>query len=401
MKQIISDYIAILKENAVDFISETEIKKKLNLAITSNKPLVLKIGFDPTAADIHLGHTVLLRKLRKLQDFGYTEVCLIIGDFTAKIGDPSGRIALRPVLSDKEIKANAATYCKQVFKILDRKKTKQIYNSQWYKSISLSDFLSLLSSYTIARILERDDFSKRFKEQKPLTMLELVYPLMQGYDSVKIGADIEFGGTDQKFNLIVGRHLQQHFGQEPQAIVTMPILVGLDGSNKMSKSLDNYIGITDDPKSMFGKIMSISDEVMWEYYRLLSDLDIEEAKLKHPKEAKASLSFSTVAFYYSELDAERAKEEFERVFSQKKLPEDMPIYESKESRRTVIDLVCAVKVVASRNEARRLQDQGAIYQIDPNSGAQIPVTSEYLNIPKDGLVLKIGKKKFLKIRYVG
>jgi tyrosyl-tRNA synthetase len=398
MKKTISDYIAILKENTVDFISETEIEQKLEIAITSKKPLVLKIGFDPTAADIHLGHTVLLRKLRRLQDFGHTQVCLIIGDFTAKIGDPSGRTALRPLLSDKDIKANSATYCQQVFKVLDKKKTKQIYNSQWYKNMPLGFFLSLLSSYTIARILERDDFSKRFKDQKPLTMLELVYPLIQGYDSVRVSADIEFGGTDQKFNLLVGRYLQEYFKQPPQGVVTMPILVGLDGSNKMSKSLDNYIGVTDDPRSMFGKIMSISDEAMWEYFRLLSDTDVEIAKQMHPREAKKKLAHEIVGCYYSPDTADKESDEFDRVFSRKEIPSDMPVYEAKDIKLAVIDSLEAAKIVASKNEARRLMKQGAIYQLDPDTGKQTPVAGEFLDIPKEGLILKIGKKKFLKIR---
>ena len=273
MKSKITQHLELIKENSVDLIAEEELAFKLENSFKKNKPLKLKIGFDPTAKDIHLGHTVLLRKLRKLQDLGH-QVYLIIGDFTAKIGDPSQRTALRPVLTDKEIKANAATYTQQVFKILNKKKTKIINNSIWYKKIGLPKFLSLLSSYTIARILERDDFSQRIKEGKPLTVLEIIYPLIQGYDSCKMEADIEFGGTDQKFNLIVGRHLQQTFGQPSQVVVTMPILVGLDGKNKMSKSLNNYIGVTEDPKSMFGKIMSISDQVMWEILNCLVTLTL-------------------------------------------------------------------------------------------------------------------------------
>jgi tyrosyl-tRNA synthetase len=259
VKKEIERHLDCIKENAVDVISLNEISAKLEKSLAEHKPLNLKIGFDPTARDIHLGHTVLLRKLRKLQDLGHV-VNLIIGDFTAKIGDPSGRSILRPVLSDEEIKDNASTYTDQAFKILDKQKTKIIFNSSWYKSMGISQFLSLLSSYTVARMLERDDFALRIKENRPLTIVEMVYPLIQGYDSVMMNADIEFGGTDQKFNLIVGRHLQEVYGKPSQAIVTMPILVGLDGVNKMSKSLGNYIGVTEEPKSMFGKLMSISDE---------------------------------------------------------------------------------------------------------------------------------------------
>ena len=263
MKPAISDHLKALKENTVDLIAEKELKLKLENSLKKKTPLKLKIGLDPTSRDIHLGHTVLLRKLRKLQDLGH-KVYFIIGDFTAKIGDPSARSVLRPTLTDKEIKQNASTYTKQAFKILDRKKTKVIYNSIWYKKMGLPSFLSVLSSYTIARILERDDFSRRIKENQPLTLLEIIYPLIQGYDSCQMEADIEFGGTDQKFNLIVGRHLQETFGLAAQVAITMPILVGLDGKNKMSKSLGNYIGITESPKEMFGKLMSISDQSMWE-----------------------------------------------------------------------------------------------------------------------------------------
>ncbi|MBU2102696.1 MAG: tyrosine--tRNA ligase, partial [Candidatus Omnitrophica bacterium] len=262
MKSQIQRHLDVLRENAVDVVSEDELRVKLENSLLTNTPLKLKIGFDPTARDIHLGHTVLLRKLRKLQDLGHF-VYLVIGDFTAKIGDPSGRNSLRPILSDDEIRENATTYTEQAFKILDEGKTKIIYNSIWYKQIKLSSFLSILSSYTVARVLEREDFSQRIKENRPLTLLEIIYPLIQGYDSVMLEADIEFGGTDQKFNLIVGRHLQEVFNQKPQGVVTMPLLVGLDGKNKMSKSLGNYIGVTDEPQAMFGKVMSINDEVMW------------------------------------------------------------------------------------------------------------------------------------------
>ena len=335
MKLKIAQHLEIIEENAVDVISKEELAAKLKSSFDNNKPLRLKIGFDPTARDIHLGHTVLLRKLRKLQNLGHV-VHLIIGDFTAKIGDPSGKSALRPVLTDKDIKSNASTYTDQAFKILDKKKTKVIYNSIWYKKMSLDKFLSVLSSYTVARVLERDDFSQRIKEGKPLTLLETIYPLIQGYDSYMMEADIEFGGTDQKFNLIVGRHLQQSFGQVSQAIVTMPILVGLDGKNKMSKSLNNYIGITDSPKDMFGKLMSISDEVMWEYLRLLTDRskeEIESLKQQHPMETKTNLAVEIVSFYHSEKSAQKAKEEFKQVFSKGNLPQDMPQYKVKELKK--------------------------------------------------------------------
>ena len=352
MKDKISQHLKTITENAVDFISEEEVTAKLKTSLQENKPLKLKIGFDPTASDIHLGHTVLLTKLRKLQDLGHT-VYFIIGDFTAKIGDPSGRMVLRPVLTDKEIKANASTYTTQAFKLLDKKKTKIIYNSIWYKQMKLKDFLSLLSSYTVARLLERDDFSQRMKEGKPLSLLEIIYPLIQGYDSVMCEADIEFGGTDQKFNLIVGRHLQEVFGQKSQGIVTMPLLVGLDGKNKMSKSLGNYIGITEDPKDIFGKVMSISDEIMWEYFRLLTDFNLEEIKIKHPKEAKLMLAQKIVSLYCSPKIAQKERENFERVFSQRKIPTDMPVCVVGRSCVDLIEVIHKEKLASSKNEARR------------------------------------------------
>ncbi|UCC94413.1 MAG: tyrosine--tRNA ligase, partial [Candidatus Omnitrophota bacterium] len=325
MKKKVATHLEAIKENTVDVISEGELLGKIENSLRTNTPLKVKVGFDPTARDIHLGHTVLLMKLRKLQDLGH-RVIFIIGDFTAKIGDPSARSALRPVLSDHEIRDNALTYTQQAFKILDRKKTKVIYNSIWYKQMGLSDFLSLLSSYTIARMLERDDFSQRMNENRPLTMLELVYPLIQGYDSVKAEADIELGGTDQKFNLIVGRHLQEVFGQKPQAVVTLPLLVGLDGTNKMSKSLGNYVGITETAASMFGKLMSISDETMWEYFRLLTHCSREEVRKMHPKDAKLFLAQTIVSEHHSPKIAKAERQEFERVFSQRQLPKDIPVY---------------------------------------------------------------------------
>lgn len=395
MNKEIARHLEAIKENSVDLISEEELITKIKNSLNKKKPLKLKIGFDPTASDIHLGHTVLLRKLRRLQDLGH-QVYFIIGDFTAKIGDPSQRTALRPILSDKEIKANAATYTNQAFKILDKKKTKVIYNSIWYKNMPLSKFLSLLSSYTLARILERDDFSQRLKEGRPLTLLEVTYPLIQGYDSYKLEADIEFGGTDQKFNLIVGRRLQQAFGQVSQAIVTMPILVGLDGKNKMSKSLDNYIGITDKPKEMFGKIMSISDEIMWEYFRLLTDYDVQGMKEIHPKQAKLKLAENIVSFYYSAEKAKKEKEEFEKVFSKGKLPQDILIHSSG-STASIITILSSAKIVSSKNEARRLLSQGAISFVNPEDFSQTTAKQDEFNVSIKGEILKIGKKKFLKV----
>lgn len=390
MKKEISRQIEIIKSRAVDIISEQDLVVKLSACLEKKRPLKIKIGFDPTASDIHLGHTVLLRPLRKLQDLGH-RVYFIIGDFTAKIGDPSGRATLRPVLTDRQIKSNAATYTRQAFKILDKQKTKIIYNSVWYKNMNLSRFLSLLSSYTVARMLERDDFSKRMKENKPLTMLEIIYPLIQGYDSYKLGADVEFGGTDQKFNLIVGRHLQQFFGQPAQAVVTMPLLVGLDGVNKMSKSLGNYVGVTDSAKDMFGKLMSVSDEIMWEYFRLLTDCNLEEMKSLHPKEAKARMARELVSFYHSPKAATRETAEFERVFSKKEIPADIPVYKAAAEQVDLARILQERGIVSSKNEARRLLSQGSI------SSEGKAIKNQVINVPAEGIIIKVGKKRFLKI----
>ncbi|MCM8820279.1 MAG: tyrosine--tRNA ligase [Candidatus Omnitrophica bacterium] len=396
LKIAIKEQLSVFKENTIDFISEDELIQKLEISISENKPLKLKIGFDPTACDIHLGHTVLLNKLHKLQKLGHI-VYFVVGDFTAKIGDPSGRITQRPILTDEEIKKNASTYTSQIFKILDKSKTKIIYNSIWYKDMKLEDFLSILTNYTVARLLERDDFSKRLKENKPLTILEMIYPLIQGYDSVKLEADVEFGGSDQKFNLIVGRNLQQAFRQKPQVVITLPLLVGLDGKNKMSKSLDNYIGINETPKDMFGKIMSISDEVMWEYFRLLTDCNLDEIKKLHPKEAKLYLAQTLVSRYYSHQIAIKEKEEFERIFSKNQLPTQIPTYQAKADKIDILETLLDAKIVLSKNEARRLLMQGGIWIIDEKNHSSYSLKEQIIKIPQNGIVLKIGKKKFLKI----
>ena len=396
MKKKVAEHLKIIKENAVDVISEEELVKKVTYSIKSQNPLRLKIGFDPTAKDLHLGHTVLLKKLRKLQDLGH-HVYFIVGDFTAQIGDPSGRKGLRPVLTIKEIKDNAKTYTEQAFKILHRRRTKVIFNSSWYRNLSLSQFFPLLSSYTVARMLERDDFSQRLKENKPLSILEFIYPLIQGYDSVKVKADIEFGGTDQKFNLIVGRHIQESIGQSPQVVVTMPLLLGLDGKNKMSKSLGNYVGITEEPFQMFGKIMSISDVTMGEYFRLLTDLDIEKVKKMHPKEAKLLLAEKIVSEYHSPSLAKKAKEEFERIFSRKETPKDLPLFTVSEKKVDLIELLYSSKLVSSRNQARRLLLQKGVREKEKDT----PLQDRVLEIPPQGLILKVGKRKFLKVVYQG
>ncbi|MDD5081067.1 MAG: tyrosine--tRNA ligase [Candidatus Omnitrophica bacterium] len=396
MEKRLTGQLDVLKKNAVDFLPLDEIASKFSQSLKTKTPLRLKIGFDPTAADIHLGHTVLLRKLRKLQDLGHM-VFLIIGDFTAKIGDPSGKTALRPMLSDKEIQKNAGTYTSQAFKILDKKRTKVIYNSVWYKKMTLTDFLPLLKSYTVARMLERDDFSKRFSENKPLALLELIYPLIQGYDSVMCDADIEFGGTDQKFNLLVGRHLQEVFNKPRQGIVTMPILVGLDGENKMSKSLNNYIGVTESSGNMFGKIMSISDESMKEYYKLLTDISPQDYKELHPKAAKINLAKEIISFYFSKETAQKEHDNFESVFSKKQVPEKMVSIAVFENEINLIDIFSKNKIVTTNNEARRLIQQGSVAMLNTDGSVLEIVKDQILRLKERETILKIGKKRFIKI----
>ncbi|HEC69569.1 MAG TPA: tyrosine--tRNA ligase [Candidatus Omnitrophica bacterium] len=389
LRKEVAKQLRLIERGTHEIISKDELSKKIEFSLRKNKPLKVKAGFDPTSKDIHLGHVVLLKKLRTFQDLGHV-VYFIIGDFTARIGDPSGRSELRPSLTEEEVLANASTYTQQAFKILDRKKTKVIFNSKWFKDLKIEDFFPILKSYTLARLLERDDFSLRMKENKPITILEFFYPLLQGYDSVKIGADVELGGTDQKFNLIVGRHLQEFFGQPSQVIITLPLLVGLDGKNKMSKSLGNFIGIEEPPSEIFGKTMSISDELMYHYFELLTDFDLDKLKKMHPKEAKELLAFSFVCWFYDEETAIGEKERFNEIFSKKKLDkQDFPIYPLKEEKN-ILDLLLEKNLVSSRNEARRLIKQKAL----EFEGEK--VLDEKFIINKEGL-LKIGKKKFLRI----
>ncbi|MBU1871884.1 MAG: tyrosine--tRNA ligase, partial [Candidatus Omnitrophica bacterium] len=327
----IEQQLKIIKRGAVEIIPEEELVKKLEQAKQKNRPLRIKAGFDPTAADIHLGHTVLLRKLRQFQDLGHM-VYFLVGDFTARIGDPSGQNKIRRILTEKEIKNNAATYKRQAFKVLNPKKVKFKFNSRWFDRMHGLEFGRLLTHYTVTRLLERDDFSSRMKAQKPLYMSELLYPILQGYDSVVLNADVEIGGTDQKFNMIVGRDLQKDFHQAPQVIITMPLLEGTDGVNKMSKSLGNYIGITEQPQEMFGKIMSISDEMMFKYYNLLTDEEPDSIKHIHPKDAKLKLAELIVAGYHSKKAAGITRNEFQRVFASRQLPSDIPAFEIKTER---------------------------------------------------------------------
>ncbi|MDP2937908.1 MAG: tyrosine--tRNA ligase [Candidatus Omnitrophota bacterium] len=387
-KSDIDKQIEVIKRGVVEIISEEELKAKLEGSIREKRPLRVKAGFDPTAPDIHLGHTVLLRKLRQFQDLGH-KVIFLIGDFTARIGDPSGRQETRKQLTKEEVLANAATYKRQVSKILDVDKIQVTFNSEWFDKMSVLDILKLTTHATVAQMLARSDFKKRLSKGEDISLLEFMYPLLQGYDSVKLEADIELGGTDQIFNLLVGRDIQRDFGQAQQVIITMPLLEGTDGVQKMSKSYANFIAINENPNEMFGKIMSISDEMMLKYYTLLTDEDLEAIKKMHPKEAKVKLAQELIGQYHSKKDAEKTRLEFERVFSQGELPQDIPEYKT-DGKQSITTILLNSRLVKSGNEARRLIKQGAV-SLDNSK-----VRQENF-VPIKGGVLKVGSRRFLKI----
>ncbi|MCH7926852.1 MAG: tyrosine--tRNA ligase [Candidatus Dadabacteria bacterium] len=388
--------LEIIRKGSEEIISEEQLIKKLKKSSSTNKPLRIKAGFDPTAPDIHLGHCVLLRKLRDFQQLGHI-VVLIIGDFTAMIGDPSGRSDTRPPLTKEQIKQNSKTYQSQVFKIIDKDKTEIVFNSSWLGKMGAEDLLELSALENVARMLERDDFEKRYKSGKPITIKEFLYPLMQAYDSVSIKSDIELGGTDQKFNLLLGRDIQRHFEQEPQVVLTMPILEGLDGTRKMSKSLGNYIAVEDTPEDMYGKIMSVSDELMWKYYDLLtsvSDDEINQKKSAHPMESKTNLASLIVQWLYDGQRATDAKNSFETKFSKRQFPADAKeILIDKSEVAGVVNLAVKISTkIKSKAEAKRLVQQGGLTingtKID-DIGADVP--------DSDILEVKLGKREFFKV----
>jgi len=399
MKKIsIEEEIDIIKRNAVDLLPEEELREKLRKARREGKPIIVKYGADPSKPDLHLGHYVCLRKLKELQELGH-KIVFIVGDFTAMIGDPSGRTSTRPRLKEKEVKENARTYFEQVYKVLDREKTKVVYNSQWLSSLSLTDIIELASTYTVARMLERDDFNYRFKSEIPISIHEFLYPLLQGYDSYAIKADIEVGGTDQKFNFLVAREIQKSLGQEPQVILTLPLLEGTDGRLKMSKSYNNYIGITEPPKEMYGKIMSIQDELVPKYYKLLilnKDYEIasvEEEMKRNPRDVKAKLAFEVVKIFHGEEEARKAEEEFVRIFREKKAPQDIETFEVPREGMSILDLLVKSKLVKSRSEARRLLRQNAIKL----NGEKLTDEKKIILVDESSKVLKVGKRRFLKL----
>lgn len=398
----VEEQIALIERGAVDFHSREDLVKKLTKSLETGKPLTIKAGFDPTAPDLHLGHTVLIQKLRHFQLLGH-EVNFLIGDFTGLIGDPTGKSETRPPLTPEDVKRNAETYKEQVFKILDPSKTKVVFNSTWLGQLTSYDMIRLASELTVARMLERDDFKKRFESNRPISIHEFLYPLIQGYDSVALEADVELGGTDQLFNLLMGRDLQRSRGQEPQVVLTMPLLEGLDGVNKMSKSLGNYIGISEAPDNIFGKIMSISDELMFRYYELLSDLSMTEVgalkeKMQkgeiHPKAVKVQLAKEMVARFHSAADAEEAERNFEQVFARHELPDEIEEVQMPQAAEPiwVPKLLLDAGLVKSTSDGRRMIQQNAV-NLDGNKVNDIDAT-----IPAQGTVLlKVGKRRFCRV----
>ncbi len=398
----VKEQMDLIKRGAFEIIPEEELVQKLEKSYKENKPLKIKLGCDPTRPDLHLGHSVVLRKLAQFQDLGHDAI-LIVGDFTGMIGDPSGRNSSRPPLSFEEARENGKSYFEQASKILHKEKTKIVYNSEWLGKMSFEDVIKLASKYTVARMLERDDFTNRYKGGIPILMHEILYPLAQAMDSVAIESNVELGGTDQKFNLLVGRDIQREFGASPQVILTMPLLVGTDGSEKMSKSLDNYIGINEPPKEIYGKTLSIPDNLIYSYFELTTDVTNEELKsIKeslsdkevNPRDIKRKLARTLVAMYHSEEDAITAENEFDNIFVKKGLPDQMPEYRAEAGLNdsNILDLIVMVGFAPSKGEARRLVQQGGV-TID---GEKISDIAASVKFDQDK-ILKVGKRNFIKI----
>lgn len=402
LKEDVEQQFTYLQKGSTEIIQENELKSKIERSLKNREPLKVKAGFDPTAPDIHLGHVVLLRKMKHFQDLGH-DVIFLIGDFTGLIGDPSGRSKTRPAMTREEIEKNAETYKEQVFKILDPDKTIIDFNSRWLGQFSSFDVIKLTAKYTVARILERDDFAKRLEASQPISCHEILYPLMQAYDSVALQADVELGGTDQKFNLLVGRDIQREYEQEPQIVLTMPLLEGLDGVEKMSKSLGNYVGITEPPEQIFGKIMSISDDLMFRYYELLTDLPMQDIKSLrkqadaneiNPRDIKARLARMITADFWNKEAADKAAAEFEKIFKHGKIPSDIPEVSVNRDRLNIIDLLSENNLVSSRKEAKRTVQQGGVYLNDERIQ---DINAVVTFSAKNKHILKIGKKRFYKI----
>ena len=405
MENELKRQLEIIKRGVAELVPEKELVEKIKKSLKTGKPLHIKLGLDPTAPDIHLGHTVVLQKLRQFQELGHN-ITIILGDYTARIGDPTGKSETRKQLTEEAVRANAQTYEEQIFKILDKSRTKVVFNSQWLAPLTFADVIGLAAKYTVARMLERDDFNKRFHSELPISIHEFFYPLMQGYDSVALEADVELGGTDQKFNLLMGRHLQKEYGQEPQVALMMPILEGLDGVQKMSKSLGNYIGITDSPKEMYGKTMSIADELMLRYFELVTPVDMEEiGKIQkgleedvlHPRDVKMRLAREIVTIYHGAGAAQQAEEEFKNIFQKKELPDEVPEYvldnnELEDGLIWLPKLLTLAGLTSGTSEGKRLVKQGAVRIDDERVN-----DPELRFAPKDGAIIKAGKRKFAKI----
>jgi tyrosyl-tRNA synthetase len=397
----ITEQMDLIKRGTSEIIPEEELVKKLERSANEGVPLNIKLGCDPSRPDLHIGHSVVLRKLAQFQTLGHQAI-LIVGDFTGMIGDPSGRNATRPSLTLKETREHGESYFQQASKILDAQNTKIVYNSEWLGKMSFEDVIKLAAKYTVARMLERDDFTKRYKAGEPISIHELLYPLAQAMDSVAIKSDVELGGTDQKFNLLVGRDIQREHGQEPQVILTMPLLVGTDGVEKMSKSYDNYIGISESPKEIFGKTLSIPDNLIYNYYELASDYSSSELKgIKHqlndskvnPRDIKRRLARTLVRMYHSEEAAIQAEEEFDRIFIKKEIPDEVEEFkiDDTNSEINILDLILKVNFAPSKGEARRLVTQGGV-SINGNKITDFNHTTKL----DEGMILKVGKRKFIK-----
>jgi tyrosyl-tRNA synthetase len=396
----------IIRRGVAEIVPEDEMRKKVERSVITGKPLKVKLGLDPSAPDIHVGHTVVLHKLRQFQELGHT-VQIVIGDFTGRIGDPTGKSETRKQLTEEEVKANAATYVEQFAKILDVSKVEVNYNSQWLAPMSFADVVNLAAKMTVARMLERDDFEKRYTNNQPISIHEFFYPLMQGYDSVALESDVELGGTDQKFNLLMGRHLQKEFGQEQQCALTMPIIEGLDGVQKMSKSLGNYIGISEPPNEIYGKAMSIPDELMVKYYELATDISLEELEqLKkgleegtvHPRDAKMRLAYTFVRMYWGEEAANEAENHFKTVFQQRALPTDIPekevpAAELEDGKMWIVKLLSTLELVPSNGEARRMIQQGAV----KINEVKVESVDDHVMV-EEGMIVQVGKRKFAKVK---
>ncbi len=405
MNYTIDEQVALIERGAVDVISRKDLIKKLRKSRETGVPLRVKAGFDPTAPDLHLGHTVLIQKLKHFQDLGH-EILFLIGDFTGMIGDPTGKSETRKPLTREDVERNAESYKEQMFKILDPAKTKVMFNSAWLEKLSAHDFIRLASQLTVARMLEREDFRVRFENQRPISIHEFMYPLIQGYDSVAMKADVELGGTDQLFNVLMGRDLQRAWGQEPQVVITMPLLEGLDGVNKMSKSLGNYIGITESADNIYGKVLSVSDELMFRYYDLLSDLTSEEiGRLKadmaagtiHPKDVKKKLARELTSRFYDEIIAQKAEDNFEQVFKKHDLPDDIPTLTMNVAGGEIWlpRLLADAGLVKGTGEARRMIKQNAV-SLDGEKVTDV----EYTITTMDEVLVKVGKRRFCRVKLV-